>query len=346
MYSASVYAGRFVYLGRIVNSMSVKVCAVTATQNRCAVLQRWVNALRAQSYPLHKIIIVNNESTDGTAAWLAAQKDVQTLTQCNSGSAGGFHTGMTAALESDCDWVWLLDDDIIATPDALGELVRGLVAHPEARVLNSFCVGIQNTARPSSGALSLRTSAEDFLRGQYLYTREAVQAQADAAGMLDSAGGQLYQGTLLHRAVIENIGTPTPWFFTRGDEVEYALRIMQAGYHIWIVTKSIVMHPDAPITYFKVGANRLPFEQMSALKRYYSIRNSIYLRRTYYGKHPFIPYVVRRVVGALVTEWIMGRKRSWREKVEASRAAARGAWDGIRAGRGQTRSLDRMEWSH
>jgi GT2 family glycosyltransferase len=311
--------------------MAEKICAVIPTHNRRAILQKGIERLRAQSCPPACILVVDNDSTDDTNAWLAAQPDVQALRQSNTGSAGAFHAGIRAAQQEDCDWVWLMDDDVVASATALQELVRATRARSEGRVFNSLCVGIENADRPCAGALCVRTDARDFWRGEYLYTLDAIRARADADGLIDSAGGQFYLGTLVHRSVVEKVGTPLAWLYTRGDEIEYGLRIMQAGYSIWSVTSSLVAHPDTPITYLDFLGARLPFEQMSALKRYYSIRNSIYLRRAYYAGQPFLPYIGRRIVGALLTEWIIGRKKTWREKWQGTLAALRGARDGIRA---------------
>ena len=43
----------------------------------------------------------------------------------NEGGAGGFHEGMRRAhAEGGCDWLWLMDDDTIAAPDALERLLE------------------------------------------------------------------------------------------------------------------------------------------------------------------------------------------------------------------------------
>src|SRR5207244_3776235 len=44
----------------------------------------------------------------------------------NVGGAGGFHAGMRTAGEAGADWLWLMDDDTIATPTALEALLDPL----------------------------------------------------------------------------------------------------------------------------------------------------------------------------------------------------------------------------
>lgn len=42
------------------------IAAVFVTYNRLSLLKECIQALIAQTYPLDKIIVVNNSSTDGT----------------------------------------------------------------------------------------------------------------------------------------------------------------------------------------------------------------------------------------------------------------------------------------
>lgn len=43
---------------------------VVVTYNRLALLKECLDALDKQTYPIHKIVIVDNCSTDGTGAFL------------------------------------------------------------------------------------------------------------------------------------------------------------------------------------------------------------------------------------------------------------------------------------
>lgn len=57
--------------------MSIKkprVHAVVVTYNRKKLLEECVNAVLKQSYPVDKLIIIDNNSTDGTEAFLKEKK--------------------------------------------------------------------------------------------------------------------------------------------------------------------------------------------------------------------------------------------------------------------------------
>ncbi|MCB9247374.1 MAG: glycosyltransferase [Ignavibacteriales bacterium] len=97
----------------------MKIAAVVVTYNRLGLLKECIDSLRGQTRKLDEIIVVNNDSKDGTKEWLEEQKDVTKIHQENLGGAGGFHNGMKAAYEKGYDWIWLMDDDCLPKLNAL-----------------------------------------------------------------------------------------------------------------------------------------------------------------------------------------------------------------------------------
>jgi GT2 family glycosyltransferase len=107
------------------------VVAVVVTWNRADLLAACLDAVAAQSRPVQRVVVVDNASTDGTAQVLDARDDVQVVRlACNTGGAGGFAAGLMAAVSGGGELVWLLDDDTIAQPDTLAELVRARTGYP------------------------------------------------------------------------------------------------------------------------------------------------------------------------------------------------------------------------
>ncbi len=107
----------------------VKVAAVVVTFNRLEKLKTVLDRLEAQSLPPEWIVVVDNASTDGTGAWLASRESslplhVVTMTE-NAGGAGGFARGMSEGYLLGADYVWIMDDDCYAEPEALERLVSG-----------------------------------------------------------------------------------------------------------------------------------------------------------------------------------------------------------------------------
>jgi GT2 family glycosyltransferase len=110
------------------------VVAVVVTWNRLALLQESLAAVHGQTHAPAAIVVVDNDSTDGTGELLDSRLaddlglDVVHLRE-NTGGAGGFAIGIERALVHGPDLVWLLDDDTVPTPTAAAELVRAWELH-------------------------------------------------------------------------------------------------------------------------------------------------------------------------------------------------------------------------
>lgn len=77
-----------------------KVIAVIVTYNRIKLLKECLNAVLSQTYKVHKIVLIDNASTDGTADLFIKggeyDKDVidYRRMETNLGGAGGFYEGI------------------------------------------------------------------------------------------------------------------------------------------------------------------------------------------------------------------------------------------------------------
>ena len=109
-------------------SNTKKVIAVIVTYNRKELLKESINALLKQNYKNLRILIIDNNSTDGTKEHISEELKNENViyenTGENLGGAGGFNYGMKLAANMDCDYVWIMDDDCIVHKDSLQELVN------------------------------------------------------------------------------------------------------------------------------------------------------------------------------------------------------------------------------
>ncbi len=98
----------------------VTVAAVVVTYNRLEKLKTVLDSLEAQTHAPAQIFVIDNASTDGTAAFLLEREwtlpfEVVTMST-NSGGAGGFAEGMVKGYASGADHVWIMDDDCYPQP--------------------------------------------------------------------------------------------------------------------------------------------------------------------------------------------------------------------------------------
>ncbi len=110
--------------------MSAPVTVLMSTYNRRHFLQQAIEGLLAQSVRPRQIVIVNDGSTDGTAALLAGYRDkLQVIEQANAGKSAALNRAIPAIEQ---EFVWVFDDDDVPFPDALERHLRCLQRHPEA----------------------------------------------------------------------------------------------------------------------------------------------------------------------------------------------------------------------
>lgn len=243
-----------------------KVIAVVVTYNRQKLLAECITALRNQTRRIDKILVINNGSSDNTESWLRQQQDIEFFTQNNIGSGGGFNTGIKLAYEKGYDWIWLMDDDGYPKEDALENLLEGA----DEKLCLRNCAVINKEDRNSFVWKTGNYSGLDQVNEQI------IQNSAHP-----------FNGTLLHKKIIEKVGFPKKELFIWGDETEYYQRIINK-YKIPFYTKtnSIHYHPASAYSYKK------DWDYNSNWKMYFYVRNRFYILKTKFSKSSFIALIV------------------------------------------------------
>jgi rhamnopyranosyl-N-acetylglucosaminyl-diphospho-decaprenol beta-1,3/1,4-galactofuranosyltransferase len=231
-----------------------KVIAVVVTYNRQALLSECITALRNQTRKPDAILVVNNGSTDNTEQWLQQQDDVTFITQKNVGSSGGFATGLSKACKSGYTWMWCMDDDGYPRADALQNMLE--VATDDLKLYN--CAVVDKADKKSFV----------WKTGEFKTIDEVKDNTVEGIG-------HPFNGTMIHRKIVERVGVPQPKYFLWGDETEYYYRITKKNnIPVCTVTGSIHYHPASAFSY------KNDWDYTSSWKMYYYVRNRFYIHRT------------------------------------------------------------------
>ncbi|GAB3852185.1 hypothetical protein GCM10028801_02910 [Nocardioides maradonensis] len=232
------------------------------TFNRLPLLETLVARLRSID-ALDRVLVIDNASTDGTGAWLAANGVEHRTLATNTGGAGGFHEGLRWAVEeTDADLVWLMDDDGLPDPDCLDRLLQ-------QQDLDFWGPVVVDQAAPDRLVFPIR------LPGGTRVVHDLADVRAAARdGRLDDIVIP-FNGVLVTRALVERIGYPRAEFFIWGDDHEYRLRAEAAGARIATIVDATVRHPSVgslgtPMMFGRTTYNHSPSE----LKHYCMARNN------------------------------------------------------------------------
>lgn len=260
----------------------MKIAAVVVTYNRKELLGKCLEALLRQTRPLDEIIVIDNASTDGTGSMLSAEFPTVThiVLPKNIGGAGGFHEGIKLAYDKGYDWVWVMDDDAVASDDALEKLLI-----PEV-LKNSSVYALSSTVLNPDGSI-------DLVHRRFFDANKVMEMPCPHENYskqyfeVDTAS---FVGLLISRCAIAKVGLPLKDFFIYYDDTEYSLRIRSFG-------GAIVNVPGSKIVHHTVADRGNSRRRPLTWRDFYGQRNSIYTYRKYgKGKVRFYLRVAARAL--------------------------------------------------
>jgi glycosyltransferase involved in cell wall biosynthesis len=201
----------------------MRITVLIATYNRADLVGEAVESVLAQTRPADEIIVIDDGSTDGTAARLAAfEGRIRVIAKANGGVSSARNAGLAAATG---DWVTFLDDDDVWTPGRLAILERdakGAAPEIAAHLANVRYVG--------------EGYVYDVME---MYRLEAPKGSARRVEDIfaTAARGLQMNGLAVRRAVIAEIGGFDESLSTHEDKLFSGLL---AHGRPWLVTGDLV----------------------------------------------------------------------------------------------------------
>ena len=242
-----------------------QIAAVVVTYNRKELLLQCLDRLLNQKGTTCDVLIVDNASTDGTEQAIGQLRNPQVYyrnTGANLGGAGGFNFGMRWAVEAGYDYLWIMDDDTLPSPDALAQL---WAAHERLGGNYGF---LSSTVLWTDGK-------ECRMNRQKIRKRFFERIELLQFGMV-----QIEQATFVSlffsARVVAEEGLPIKEFFIWGDDIEYTRRLsVRSNRDCYLVGKSIVIHQMQNNT----GSNIATDVPQRIARYHYAFRNESYTYR-------------------------------------------------------------------
>lgn len=285
---------------------AARVVAVVVAYNRRDLLAEALDALERQTHPLARIVVVDNASTDDSAAVASAAGpliDVVGLER-NTGGAGGFASGIAVALaEHEPDWIWLMDDDTIPNESALAELLVAATGAPEVVAAGSRVVWTDGREHPMNTPR----------RKPFVGRRERADAERIGAMPVRTTS---FVSMLVRADAARTTALPIADYFIWNDDFEYSARLLRHGRGLH-VPASVVVHKTKVL-----GAS----DADPGPRFYNEVRNKLWLFRRSAALSPF----EKLVYGASsIRRWITAYRRS-ADRPTLADGFRRGLRDGLR----------------
>ncbi len=272
--------------------MNQKVCVVIVTYNRKELLVSLLQDLAKQSYPVSAILMVDNNSSDGTPELLLENEMVSTVkideitTQNwhnitihyyrnseNAGGSGGFAKAFELVKDMQYDCVWAMDDDVSPEAHCLEEMMKYL--DEEARM----CV----PSRGDDNFVDYANVEYDLETLRYFHFNECKRNRLDSRNITEpyvEVQDMVFEGPLLTMDLLHEIGIPNRDYFILFDDTDYAHRAVEKTKIRYIANAKL----HKKIIPVKVDGGAWSW------KNYYNMRNSVYFEKKY-GKNFRVRYL-------------------------------------------------------
>ena len=235
--------------------------AVIVTYNRKEILAECLAAVLSQKEIVPEVIVVDNDSKDGTKESLEDLirdgKVIYYNTGANLGGAGGFQYGIRKAVGAGYKFLWIMDDDCIPSPDALSAL------NAAARQDSGFGFLASKVLWKDGSICRMNVQRERLTKNVKNFDRRKIPVVMSS-----------FVSLFLPVDVIKDVGLPIKEFFIWTDDWEFTRRISRK-YPCWLVTDSVVVHKSKA----NIAAD-ISRESAERLDRfYYLYRNDVVLYR-------------------------------------------------------------------
>lgn len=261
-----------------------------------------VRSVQKDDYPSLRVLVVDNGSTDESAARISARcPDVRLLALPeNLGFAGGSNVGINHALQQGADLVFLLNNDTILLPGTITSLVRALARDSTWSIaVPKICFHNEPQRIWAAGCRWRRFPPQVKMIGfgkpdipRYNCVRELRYATGCAL--------------LMRRSVIEDVRGFDAEFRNYQEDYDFCYRARQAGHRLLYVPRATVLHKVArslgegsPVRWHYLGRNTVLFYRPGERFSWTTLVGSVawtMVRETVKGNVATIPAYARGVV--------------------------------------------------
>jgi GT2 family glycosyltransferase len=215
------------------------VALIIINWNGYLLTKRCLLSLENLQYPKVQVIIVDNGSEDGSLEKLQGEfsAPIYLKNETNLGFTGGNNTGIAYALDKGYDYILLLNNDTEVYPAFLDELLKSQQKKQNIGMVQPLILFQDEPNRIWSAG------------GRYVKALGMAKTLGDRAALKDyplQEDQKLDWATgcclLVPSQVVKAVGTLENSYFAYFEDVDWSLRIRQAGYDIYLAPNSRITH--------------------------------------------------------------------------------------------------------
>jgi len=215
--------------------------------NSRRVLPACLDSVFAMRKILTDVVVVDNGSTDGTAAFLGsyAVPSPHRLTVIslpkNEGTTRPRNQALDGLLGRSCDCICVLDSDTVVDEGALTCLADELERHPEFGILGPALVGrdgvVQPSARPFPTLTEKLRVALAWRHGQ-----RPVMKVSTSDGSIQEVDYLMSACWMVRTGVFSVVGDFDENIFYAPEDAEFCLRVWRSGYRVGYCPSVSIVH--------------------------------------------------------------------------------------------------------
>ncbi len=245
--------------------MAPKISVVIPTYNSVGTLKSCIESVYTQTLKPHEVIIVDNNSTDGT--WSLLNKYFPTAKKVrlkkNTGVTGGRNTGIQS-LSKDFDMVFFFDHDMVADKKMLERSWEVLDKNPDVGIVTPKIYYWEDKTNIWSAGTGI-----NLWSGQVLFRGGIDTGQYQTIEEVQVAPAAM----LVRKEVINKIKKFDNRYFATYEDTDFCFRAKKMGFKTYYT-------PEA-ISYHKIPLNK-EMESIRLISRLYWIgRNRVIFMRDF-----------------------------------------------------------------
>lgn len=246
--------------------MNEKVGIVLVNYNGGNFQNECVRSIKEMDYSNYTIIVVDNDSKDNSIEKLKNEFDDIVIIETgeNCGVAKGNNIGIKKAIELNCEYILLLNNDTEVDPEMLSKMMKK-ASDKMMVTCKMYYYNPNNVIWCAGGminwnkAITLHFGEDEVDNGQY-----------DESKIVE------YTPTcclLIHKSIFNDVGFMDENYFMYYDDTDFIARCNKKGYSVWYESTAKLWH--------KVSSSS--GGKTSSISTYYGERNRLYFIEKFYN---------------------------------------------------------------